>query len=64
MFNTPVSVAAGPSYCNNYTAALRQGPATIIITVADAQGDITERNVDTVLLTTNTSDIVMRLGGE
>ena len=34
------------------------------ITVADAHGDITERNVDTIVLTQNTSDIVMRLSAE
>jgi hypothetical protein len=45
----------GPTVSSNYTAILKKGPATIIITVADAQGDITERNIDTLLLTMNTS---------
>lgn len=52
----------GPSPSGNYSAALQKGPATIVLTVADAAGDITERNVDTLLLTMNTSDILMRLG--
>lgn len=54
----------GPSISGNYTMALQQGAATITLTTADAQGDITERNLDTLLLTMNTSDIAMRLAGK
>ena len=54
----------GPSLSGNYTLSLQQGLATITLTVADAHGDITERNIDTLLLTMNTSDIAMRLAGK
>jgi hypothetical protein len=52
----------GPSMSNNYTAPLKKGAATIVLSVADARGEITERNIDTLVLTMNTSDILMRLG--
>jgi hypothetical protein len=54
----------GPSLSGNYTMSLQQGHATVTLTVAEAQGDITVRNVDTLLLTMNTSDIRMRLAGK
>jgi hypothetical protein len=54
----------GPSVSNNYTAKLSSGPATVTISVASARGDIAERNVDTILLTQNASDIAMRLAAE
>eukprot|EP01043_Picozoa_sp_COSAG02_P088053 COSAG02_NODE_25227_length_665_cov_0.955830_1_plen_120_part_01 len=54
----------GPSLSGNYTMPLQQGPATVTLTVANAQGDITARNVDTLLLTMNASDIAMRLAGK
>jgi hypothetical protein len=51
----------GPSTSSNYTAELVAGDAEITLTVASVAGDITERNIDTLLLTPNSSDIAMRL---
>ena len=51
----------GPSVSSNYTAMLSAGSAEITLTVSSVAGDITVRNIDTVLLTQNSSDITMRL---
>jgi hypothetical protein len=62
--STENMVWEGPSKSSNYTAHLHSGPATILLSVAYVEGDIAERNVDTLLLTQNRSDITMRLEAE